>query len=322
MSKVNKIFNLVDVYSEEKKEGMGEDYFSYSHPDKCRNDCVYTAVFDGCGGIGAKRYETDINVFTGAFLASRACAYKTFEFYNNQSFYFDKRDSMELKLEYTDVLKDLKNKYAIEQSKLGGSLAGKSFPTTASIVSVKYENRILISEFLWAGDSRGYILDEKGLKQITEDDLYGNEDALSNISSDARLSNVINSDTDFELHSRIVTQSSPTLYISATDGCFGYLPTPMHFEYVILNAICISDSINEFESRIRNVFRNAAGDDFTIGVIAAGFESYNSMRMYFRKRERYMYENYIKYLANSRREDIKNTLWEEYKKDYYKFYID
>lgn len=320
MNKLSNIFNIIDVYGEEKKEGKGEDYFSYSYPENCQNNSTFIAVFDGCGGIGAHRYETGINTYTGAYLASRACAYKTLEYYNiNGSFYFDNRDSSYLKSEYKKVLNEINDKFPNRGLKVKGSLANKSFPTTASVISVKYENRFLYSEFLWAGDSRGYILDEFGLKQITEDDLYGGEDALSNISNDARLSNVINSDTDFEIHSRFIKSKRPSLFISATDGCFGYLPTPMHFEYVILNAICESKSINEFEERIRSFLRKIAGDDFTMGIIAAGFESFDSMRMYYIRREKYVYNKYIKHLDNSHNEANKYELWEEYKKDYYKF---
>lgn len=320
MRKLSNVFSIVDVYCEEKKDGMGEDYFSYSYPDKYQNNSVFIAVFDGCGGIGARRYKTDIGTYTGAYLASRACAYKTLDYYNkNESFYFDDRDSKELKSEYIKVLNDISSKYSNGGLEFKGSLASKSFPTTASVISVKYENRFLYSEFLWAGDSRGYILDEFGLKQITEDDLYGGEDALSNISNDARLSNVINSDTDFEIHSRFIKTKVPALFISATDGCFGYLPTPMHFEYVILNAICESKSINEFEDRIRSFFKKVAGDDFTMGIIAAGFESFDSMRMYFISREKYVYNNYIRFLDNSYNDSVKDELWEKYKQDYYKF---
>lgn len=320
MSKLSNVFNIVDVYSEEKKKGMGEDYFSYSYPDKCHNNSTFIAVFDGCGGIGAKRYMTDIDTYTGAYLASRACAYKTSEYYDeNGSFRFDEQDAVQLKSEYKKILSDIKNKYSNGGFGLKGSLASKSFPTTASVISVKYENKTLFAEFLWVGDSRGYVLDDFGLKQITKDDLYGDVDALSNISNDAGLSNVINSDTDFEIHSRFIKTSKPSLFISATDGCFGYLPTPMHFEYVVLNSICQSNSVNEFEDRIKSFLAKVSGDDFTIGIIAAGFESFDSMRMYFLRRENYVYDNYIKYLDGSDNDEVKSELWEKYKKDYYKY---
>lgn len=318
MNEFNDIFNIVDIYSEEKKEGAGEDYFSYSYPFKCQNDSAFIAVFDGCGGIGAKRYNIGIGTYTGAYIASRACAYKTFKYYDeNGSFNFDKRDSIILKSEYQKVLNDINAKCSNRGSGFKGSLASKSFPTTASIISVKYENKFLYSEFLWAGDSRGYILGKSGLKQITEDDLYGGEDAMSNISNDARLSNVINYDTDFEIHSKFIKISEPALFISATDGCFGYFPTPMHFEYIILYSICVSNSINEFEERIRNYIAEAAGDDFTFGIIAAGFESFDSIRKYFINRERYVYEKYIRILSESESDVVKDKLWDEYKQDYY-----
>lgn len=318
MEKLSDVLSVVDVYCEGKKEGMGEDYFSYSYPKEFQNNNAFIAVFDGCGGIGAKRFEIDTEIYTGAYLASRACAYKTLEYYKkNGSFNFDKMDSVNLEIEYVQALNEISSKCSTRGSELKGRLASKNFPTTASIISVKYENGMLYSEFLWAGDSRGYILDSEGLKQITIDDLDDEQDAMSNILNDASLSNLINSDEEFKIHTILKSHDRPVLFISATDGCFGYFTTPMHFEYVILHSICESDSINEFERNLSGIIREFTADDFTFGIIAAGFESFNSMKSYFKDREKYIYKNYIKVLEETNTNEVREKLWDEYKKSYY-----
>ncbi len=321
MYELSEYFNIVDVYSEEKKEGMGEDYFSYSYPRECQNNNAFIAVFDGCGGIGAKRYKIDAETtetYTGAYLASRVCAYKTLEYYENSgSFDFDISDCKKLKYEYCKALDEINNKCLNRGSELRGSLASKSFPTTASIISVSCQNGHINSEFLWVGDSRGYILDSSGLRQVTEDDLNGEQDAMSNISSDASLSNVINLGVDFDIHFKLVKVNKPSLFISATDGCFGYFPTPMHFEYVILDSICSSENIMEFEEKIRDYINTFTADDFTFGIIATGFGSFKSMKSYFMDREKYIYDHYISVMEDAYTDDIKYELWEKYKTNYY-----
>ena len=47
-----------------------EDACSYSFE---KDDIHYAGVFDGCGGLGSKRYER-IGNKTGAFVSSQTCA--------------------------------------------------------------------------------------------------------------------------------------------------------------------------------------------------------------------------------------------------------
>ena len=56
---------------------------------------------------------------------------------------------------------------------------------------------------MWAGDSRVYVLYEKGLLQMTVDDLDVS-DAMKNLSADGALTNVISSDGNYEVHGKII----------------------------------------------------------------------------------------------------------------------
>ena len=49
------------------------------------------------------------------------------------------------------------------------------------------------------------------------------------------MSNALSADTEFHINYRRVELQSPFLVVCCTDGCFGYVRTPMHFEYLVLS---------------------------------------------------------------------------------------
>ena len=78
----------------------------------------------------------------------------------------------------------------------------KEFPSTLSLVLIApWKSNALVTEFIWAGDSRGYILDSSGLHQVTVDDI-ANTDALENLSEDAPMKNVISASHPYVLNRR------------------------------------------------------------------------------------------------------------------------
>ena len=94
----------------------------------------------------------------------------------------------------------------------------KEFPSTLSLVLIApWKSNALVTEFIWAGDSRGYILDSSGLHQVTVDDI-ANTDALENLSEDAPMKNVISASNPYVLNRRTGIEQLPALIISATDG--------------------------------------------------------------------------------------------------------
>ena len=52
---------------------------------------------------------------------------------------------------------------------------------------------------------------------------------LPSLRRDSVLSNASSADTEFHINYRRVELRSPFLVVCATDGCFGYVRTPMHF---------------------------------------------------------------------------------------------
>ena len=229
---LNSVFRL----NGEMIKGNGEDSFVCSLGDAMG----LIGVFDGCGGIGSRKYDIYKNK-TGAFVASRVAAnvaaswFK--EFSEKERILSSNTASVfcnELKNRITYRLKELDG--AVGSGIIKGSLV-KSFPTTAAMTLFARGQNALDCAFMWAGDSRGYVLNGNGLCQITRDDIDGGEDALDNLSSDGRLSNVISAKGDFCINCRMLSVAEPAVLITATDGCFGYFSTPMEFEYMLVSTL-------------------------------------------------------------------------------------
>ena len=58
---------------------------------------------------------------------------------------------------------------------------------------------------------------------------------MANLRQDSVVSNAMSADTDFHVNHRKVELRAPFLVAGATDGCFGYLRSPMHFEHLVLS---------------------------------------------------------------------------------------
>lgn len=304
------------LISGEMVEGKGEDSYSYKYTEKKG----YIGVFDGCGGIGGKKYEK-FDLHTGAYLASRVAALAVLEWwkqYNTSNLPVAAlKENINEKL---SILKKLSENTS-GQITLKGSLSSKSFPTTASIITYNFLAQPSCS-FVWAGDSRGYLLDKNGLCQVTEDDIDSNGDAYSNIEVDARLSNLICADKDFVLHKKMISLSAPCILISSSDGCFSYFQTPMEFEYMLLSTLMSSSSLYEWEIKLKQCLLHQASDDYTMAVLICGFKKFKEIKPYFRERFRWLESHYITPLFSARKTNSNidiESLWKEYRGLYYRY---
>jgi len=316
MNKSKYILNSISVLSGEMIENQGED--SYSYKVSCTQG--YAGVFDGCGGTGARRYEA-FGSHTGAYIASRAAALSANEWWKQYH---------TSTLSADDLTGNIQKKLAVLKEKssdsaggiaLKGSLISKSFPTTASLIAFDFQDDPL-STFIWAGDSRGYILDCYGLSQVTRDDIDGAADAYQNIESDARVSNVINADKPFVLHEKGIRMELPAVLITATDGCFSYYQTPMEFEYLLLSTLVNAKSIYDWEKKLSQYLSRQASDDYTLIALVCGFHKFKDIRAYFKDRLRELHNGCIGKIQQARKSgtdaDIE-ALWEQYKGMYYRY---
>lgn len=298
---------------QEKIEHNGEDSYFTSLTD----GAGLVSVFDGCGGSGAKKYTRFQNK-TGAYMSSRVVAGATRDWFT-QSFgtpEFENEPAASLKRKiqkYLNICKEVGD----EASSLKGLLA-KDFPTTASIVvATSRDGKTVDVLCLSAGDSRCYMLSPEGLMQLTEDDL-GNVDAMENLTADAVLTNVITTSKDFEIHEKRLTVPTPCILFAATDGCFGYLSTPMEFEYMLLECLLTSRNVLEWEDRLKSTLIRLSGDDFSFTGLSVGFGSFEGIQQAFRPRAEHLNAAYIANLQHATLEE-KTRLWHLYKGKYERF---
>ena len=317
---IRSIVSLLSLVAGEMKQGNGEDAFGYSFNE---NGGVL-ATYDGCGGLGAKRYEA-FQSKTGAYIASRVVGQAVLGWFERFSWNKGRINEQtmgqilqELSTEMVVALSEYKGDETSGGSQLKRSDLVRELPTTVSLILFDYlqAQDTVTAAFVWAGDSRGYVLTEDdGLGQITIDDLTGNHDAFDNLFADGRLSNVVAADGRFHLHHRLLPLKPPFVAISATDGCFAYLQTPMEFEYMILEALYHANNPMEWEERLESAMRKVAGDDFSLGITAFGYDDFEKLRESFERRTIHLHEKYITMLANATIEE-KREMWLDYKKDY------
>lgn len=303
------------VIAEEAKAGFGEDAYAVGNT---ADGLCYMGVFDGCGGLGGRRYEI-LDNHTGAWTASRVTAYAAETYLINHSRGFDKKSCSDLQERIADILKKVKSDSTAHNSvQIGGDLK-RNFPTTVSIaVAEELKNRSIKASFLWAGDSRGYFMDENGLCQLTQDDIETHgDDAFLNLREDGRLTNVANADTSFELHIRSIELNMPVILITATDGCFSYFKTPMEFENLLLETLMKSNTPQKWTAMINKCIKPIAGDDYTMALGLFGFSDFEDVKQYFSKRYVLLNKKYIRHAQNASLDELA-ALWESYKTDYYR----
>ncbi|MBO5733405.1 MAG: protein phosphatase 2C domain-containing protein [Clostridia bacterium] len=318
-AKKESLISLVDsffVINKEMIEKNGEDSYASSINDECGLMCV----FDGCGGIGSRKYAAYGNK-TGAYLASHTVAKSALDWFyefNKSGVELSgnsiKKISQDITEKFTRELKALES--GAETSMIKGDLT-KSFPTTASMILFRQEKNRIYSAFVWAGDSRGFIMSPKGISQVTIDDIGEEEDAYTNLTSDSRLTNVIAADGKYHLNSRIMSCPAETVFITATDGCFGYFSTPMEFEFALLDSLVRAQNVQEWKQNLYQSFLRVAGDDYTLGAVVCGFKTFKNLKKAYTDRRNYLYRTYIAGIEHATAED-KARMWETYKKDYYR----
>lgn len=243
----------------EKIPGRGEDaepILSIS-----RNGGGLLGVFDGLGGAGGVVYEHNGTVYSGAYHASRIARQVVLNEFSNMHDQIETGDQ-EFAQQLADSLRralsnELTKKLAeIDKNptKLKSTLI-RRLPTTLTLLHFMHVKDCLHCLTIWAGDSRGYILGPTtGLQQLTRDDLKSEVDALDNLTDDSPLSNFVNADVSFELHSQFHTVTKPTVLFVASDGCFGYLPTPMHFERFLLKTLGEAKDETDWQQKLTDGF--------------------------------------------------------------------
>jgi hypothetical protein len=265
-------------------------------------------VFDGLGGAGGETVEfAEGPERSNAWLASRRAHNIVLDVYqqlisrthtarsepSSGDLYDQKVEMPENRppFDFTDklwrALQEGMTRYATDIGAGGsGRLKSKlikTLPTTMAICAFD----LSINEYtaIWAGDSRVYCLNpDVGLQQVTTDDLKSNPDALQNLTGDAIMSNCVSASADFVLQERRRGMPLPCVLIAATDGCFGYVRTPLHFEQMLLSTMRDARSFPEWQARLEAAIIQVTGDDSTLAAMAIGWPDFATLREHFTAR--------------------------------------
>lgn len=321
-------------FMNEKKKLNGEDSEPLLFQGK---NISAVGVFDGMGGAGSTLHMYNGTEKTGAYIGSRCARDAT------ESFFRKIDGGSNDDISHNDFANDIKEtiKHSFNSLKINyppkiktglKSSMIKEFPTTLAIVAIRWEKDEFIVDSFWAGDSRNFLLTRDGLFQLSVDDLEGCADPYENLSSDSPLSNQISADKDFIInHILYRPQDSNFMVFSATDGCFGYYPTPMHFEYNLLRTLSEANNFSEWNNALKHEFDSVASDDISMAGLIYGFTDFESFKkaiaLRYEKLKKVIdeYEGHLNEIeiakskvtdAESELKSFKQAAWDDYKQSY------
>ena len=206
-------------------------------------DLGLVGVFDGMGGAGGTVYETPSGSRTGAYIASRVARdvveQRMLDLLEPDWNLNGQAAAEDLQRSVREALEERLAELKAPPSRLRSKLL-RALPTTMAVIALQRTARggsTWTAHVFWAGDSRAYVVNADGAAQLSTDDLRDPGDALANLRRDSVVSNAMSADTDFHVSYRRVELQAPFLLVCATDGCFGYVPTPMHFEHLLLQGL-------------------------------------------------------------------------------------
>jgi len=268
----------------EKVPGQGEDSDPIVRDGR---ELGLVAVFDGMGGAGGTVYETPDGPRTGAYLASRVVRDVAEE---RMLALLDPEWNLDGPAAARDLRRSVKSALADTLAALNAPTSGlrsrllRALPTTMALMALQRREPRKgrwAGHVFWSGDSRVYVFDPgAGAHQLTRDDLRDRGDALVNLRQDSVVSNAMSADTDFVVHHHQVELTAPFLAVAATDGCFGYLRTPIHFEHLVLAALQDSTDTESWSRLTQQRIAAVTGDDAAMAVLGVGADHREFQQMF------------------------------------------
>lgn len=273
----------------EKRSGKGEDAEPTLRIHSSGRGII--GVYDGTGGAGASvaRTTSDGTELSGAWVAARLVRDVV------EAWFVDAVAGNDRALETGGLAATLRKVLADEADNLPASRAAvrgslhRVLPTTAACIAFDAgQSHGGSVDALWAGDSRGFLLTPpNGLQVLSRDDTR-EDDALELIRNDQPMENLIAADRPFRVNHRRFEVPSPMVLVTATDGAFGYVRTPAHFEYLLLHTLQGASSMDDWSTRLLDAFSEFAADDVSFAIAAVGFDSFAALKGKFTARHRYL----------------------------------
>lgn len=266
----------------------------------------YSIVCDGLGGSGSIKHQitengsnTPVNRTSG-FLGSRIVSESVESYYlhNYSQLAIAIAQGHDINCVVTNFLAGLKkqindsfsqkiSEYNIDMSKATKTL--KIFPTTlASTLYFKVDEKLCVLA-IWAGDSRVYVLNpQNGLQLLSLDDA---KDAENEMKSSSEMDNCISAGQSFHLNYALYEIKAPEIVFSCSDGCFDYLQSPLHFEWLLLQTIleCVPKASGNalgiaLGNSIKDCMYQTIGDDTTMAGIIFGIDSTHDLKELYKPR--------------------------------------
>lgn len=309
------------VIASEAATGQGED----SSAAEADRHGGFLCVADGCGGSGARRYEK-LGRQSEAYVAARLATACVRAWVVGMDGHGLPPTAAAARAQAETLKAALQSSLTAFHAEHRNDIAPRmvmrglqrTLPTTLCAVLIDARTQdALHCEFYWAGDSRGYVLAANGLRQCTADHVAGQTDALENLYRDARLTNLVCADADFTIEAYGLTLPKPCVVLAATDGAFGYLPTPMEFELLLLNTMLAATSFESWQKRLGGALVRLASDDCTLAMAAFGFADFGEMQAYYGPRRAALQAAFVTPVRR-RRQNVAfaRGLWAEYRKGY------
>jgi serine/threonine protein phosphatase PrpC len=304
-------------------------------------DLGLVGVFDGMGGAGGTVYDTPDGRHTGAYIASRFARNVVerlmLELIKPEWNLDGPATAAELHRVLASSLAARLAELKAPETTLRSRLV-KALPTTMALAVLQRTGpaaSAFACHLFWAGDSRAYVVEpEGGLRQLTTDDLRSGGDAMRNLTDDSVMSNCISADTDFHVNHRQVELQAPFLLLCATDGCFAFVRSPMHFEHLLLSTLRGARDVPAWRRALEAAVTTITGDDAALALLGLGADLDGFKRL-FKDRTAEVRGRYVDPLdrldgqisgaeqelagLRGRRAELGAELWGVYKHDYERY---
>lgn len=296
----------------------GEDSFVLRTDEKRTLLCVA----DGCGGLGSRRYpalENQTGAYLAARLVTRAVSMWAQEINKLPAAAQEGKDfALSLQSDLSAMLQGFAQKHcAEEKSRIVGSMQRRLPSTLCAAVTIEGAATWREVCFAWCGDSRGYVLDEEGLHQCTQDHLRGEPDAFDSLYRDMPLSRVLSADTEAQISLRRLRAPLPCMIITATDGAFGSLMNPMEFEMLLLDTLMSAAGWESWQKKLHNRLKKIAQDDATLLMEPCGVKTFEEIKKALLPRRAKLQKQFVTPCRrHSRDAAYQKATWLEYKEHY------
>lgn len=264
----------------------------------------YSIVCDGLGGAGATKHKVsesqseELAVRTSGYLGARVVSESVASYYEQcvDEFCMELRKDnnicvvenflVELKSRINLAIDVNMKRWDIKPSR---SKTLKIFPTTlASVIYIPRANGFKLIA-IWAGDSRVYLMTpNRGLQLLSVDDAKNSENEMN---STSEMTNCISHGNDYHINYALFDLDTVGIVFCCTDGCFDYVQSPLHFEWLLLHTIlekmpeCKNEMLGEaLANSICDNMYQSIGDDTTMAGVIIGVDSYNRLKELFKKR--------------------------------------